>query len=457
MSKDKIQLLSPLFLKYQADYEKNPRSRVFAPLAEIYRKLGMTDKAMEILAQGIRFHPTYIMGYLGLSFCYFDLKQYTLAYNTLRPIVETSRDNIRLQKLFADVCLELGYKEEALDAYKYLLFINPRDKEVSQQVTMLENMIETQYKPVHQPIFIPESEFSNDTKSEKSKRLFDIDKLENKPDASKVDFDDWKTLDLRSEYKAVEENSYDSWNLNKETSIDFNDKKPAIEPWLEEVVTPKTTTQDRSNEFQYHDEEIFLSLDDDDDEDDDEEERDLEEIQVEEAVPMVTHTLVDLYCGQGHIEKALEVLEKILILNPNDQKTINKIDEIKALMEPIEIHQTPEPVQKPVPVNTSKKEFKIPNLTRAVHELPDEATEEEGRKNLMSILDQQLANVDLGVISELAKNITEDKKPKESKEVKKPSPAVSGQELQRKRKLEEKLNLFLKKIQKRALDYQARV
>ena len=57
MSKDKIQLLSPLFLKYQADYEKNPRSRVFAPLAETYRKLGMTDKAMEILSQGIRFHP----------------------------------------------------------------------------------------------------------------------------------------------------------------------------------------------------------------------------------------------------------------------------------------------------------------------------------------------------------------------------------------------------------------
>jgi tetratricopeptide (TPR) repeat protein len=452
MSKDKIQLLSPLFLKYQADYEKNPRSRVFAPLAETYRKLGMTDKAMEILAQGIRFHPTYVMGYLGLAFCYFDLKQFTLAYNTLRPLVETSRDNIRLQKLFADVCLELGYKDEALDAYKYLLFINPRDKEVSQQVALLEKMIEVQYKPVHQPIFIPESEFVNDTKLDKSPRLFDVDKLENKPNSSASDFDDWKTLDLRSDYKTSEEDNYDSWNLNKETAIDFNEKKAPIEPWIEEVVAAKPAIQtapSKPEEYQYHDEEIHLSLDDDEDDE-------VESLNdIPSAVPMVTHTLVDLYCGQGHIEKALEVLEKILILNPTDQKTINKIVEIKALMEPfeaVEEQKNPTPIHAAKP--ETKKEFAIPNLTRALHELPDEATEEEGRKNLMSILDQQLSKVDLDTISEAPKKEQESKKPKE---VKKLASNVSSQELQKKRLLEEKLNLFLKKIQKRALDYQARV
>lgn len=455
MSKDKIQLLSPLFLKYQADYEKNPRSRVFAPLAETYRKLGMTDKAMEILAQGIRFHPTYVMGYLGLAFCYFDLKQFTLAYNTLRPLVETSRDNIRLQKLFADVCLELGYKDEALDAYKYLLFINPRDKDVSQQVAMLEKMIETQYKPVHQPIFIPESEFANDPRSEKSKNLFDVDKLENKPNSSATDFDDWKTLDLRSDYKSSEEeNNYDSWNLNKD-AIDFNEKKAPIEPWIEEVITSKHSTQAAPEEYQYHDEEIHLSLDDDEDDE-------IESAnEAPASVPMVTHTLVDLYCGQGHIEKALEVLEKILILNPTDRKTINKIVEIKALMEPFEeLEELKGVTPNPVPVQTQqakpapKKEFTIPNLTRAAHELPDEATEEEGRKNLMSILDQQLSKVDLNSIAEAPKKELESKK---AKEVKKLAPNFSSQELQKKRLLEEKLNLFLKKIQKRALDYQARV
>jgi tetratricopeptide (TPR) repeat protein len=434
MSKDKIQLLSPLFLKYQADYEKNPRSRVFAPLAETYRKLGMTDKAMEILAQGIRFHPTYVMGYLGLAFCYADLKQYTLAYNTLRPIVETSRDNIRLQKLFADVCLHLSYKEEALDAYKYLLFINPRDKEVSLQVAALENMIEDQYKPVHQPIFIPESEFRNESKVETLQRLFDVDKLESKPNSSKIDFDDWQTLDLGSEQPKIDEaDSYDSWNLNKGTSVDFSKgETPAVAPIIEEELT-FVAAAIPIDPTKYHDEEIHLSLDDEDEDDQD-------DIQEEkgQAVPMVTHTLVDLYCGQGHIEKALEVLEKILILNPRDQKTIQKISEIKALMEPIEALNTVE--SQNIAAITAPME-----KTKPVAIL-QEASEEEGRKNLMSILDQQLGNVDLTKLSELAKVVEQVKRPPKK-----------NTELEKKRLIEEKLGLFLKKIQKRALDYQARV
>lgn len=411
MSKDKIQLLSPLFLKYQADYEKNPRSRVFAPLAETYRKLGMTDKAMEILSQGIRFHPTYVMGYLGLAFCYFDLKQYPLAYNTLRPLVETSRDNIRLQKLFADVCLELSYKEEALDTYKYLLFINPRDKEVAMQVSTLESLIEEQYKPTHQPIYIPESEFRNDPK-ENSRNLFDVDKLDNKPLSSKADFDDWMTLDLSREQKEVQEDPYELWNLKKgDTTVD-----PLAQP-IEVFAVEK--------------EEIHLELTDDDDE---------EEIEDEAptSVPLVTHTLVDLYCGQGHIEKALEVLEKILLLNPTDQKTISKILEIKALMGPLEEESAVvEAIVRP-----------RPHL-----EVLEETSEEDGRKNLMSILDQQLGHVEVSEAKSVEEK--EDKKAKEPKAAKKPT--AQALENQRKRAIEEKLTQFLKKIQKRALDYQARV
>lgn len=447
MSKDKIQLLSPLFLKYQADYEKNPRSRVFAPLAETYRKLGMTEKAMEILAQGIRYNPGYAMGYLGLAFCYADLKQYTLAYNTLRPIVDTSRDNIRLQKLFADVCLNLGYKEEALDAYKYLLFINPRDKEVALQVTTLENTIDNQYKPVHQPIYIPESEFQNESKSDIANRLFDIDKLETKPNASKADFDDWKTLDLSAESSApTVEDSYDSWNLNKGTPIVPPTK--VAEDRTEEI-TYTVPKFEEAEEKKYHEEEIHLNLDDEDDEDFDLDESISSDSQ---HVPLVTHTLVDLYCGQGHIEKALEVLEKILILNPKDQKTIDKISEIRTLIEPIsnQMAATEKPKKE-----SPKKEFTIPNLSIQLNEADEDATEEEGRRNLMDILDQQLGNVDLSALTSTLKRVDETKKPKETKK------AAAAPNLdtdhKKKRLLEEKLNLFLKKIQKRALDYQSRV
>lgn len=443
MSKDKLQLLSPLFLKYQADYEKNPRSRVFAPLAETYRKLGMTDKAMEILAQGIRFHPTYVMGYLGLAFCYSDLKQYNLAYNTLRPLVENNRDNIRLQKLFADVCLELGYKEEALDTYKYLLFINPRDKEVALQVSTLERSIEDQYRPVHQPIYIPESEFRNDSKKVEVEehQLFDIDKLQSKPTSSKADFDDWMALDLSREQKAPSavEDPYEFWNLKKgDMPLDLGASAEEEIPVEEKPEITKPTLLEKFEQVEIKTTpDLYVALDLDSEEEEESEQEDASE------VPLVTHTLVDLYCGQGHIEKALEVLEKILILNPKDEKTIQKIREIKSLMGPYEA----EPVSTPAPVKKAPEiKIEIPVANKPHLEALKEISEEDGRRNLMDILDQQLGHEE--VIE--AEIVASDPIPDEIDQ-------KIAQSEEQKRKIEEKLGLFLKKIQKRALDYQSRV
>ena len=411
MSKDKFQLLSPLFLKYQADFEKNSRSRVFAPLAETYRKLGMTDKAMEILSQGIRFHPTYLMGYLGLAFCYYDIKQYNLAYSTLRPFVESNRDNIRLQKLFSDVCLELGKKEEALETLKYLLFVNPRDKAIAELVQSVEKEVDNKYHTHHRPIIIPEDEFASEVSPNSKSEFFDLGKLNSSKNENNNDFDDWMTLDLNPEISTENSstnNNFDLWNLKKG----------------DEVLNLQNEQKEEIANF-----DVKLNLEDEGDEKSD--------FQIKLALtetlkfpinkkttkeniinntPLVTHTLVDLYCGQGHTEKALEVLHKILLLNPNDQRTINKIKEIEDLFQPLE--QYDEEKQTPAPIHLVE-----------VSE-PDEVSEEDGRRHLMSLIDEKLGPIE----------VVEDN-----------SRLIAAQAL------EEKLSLFLKKIQKRALDYQDRV
>lgn len=432
MSKDKLQLLSPLFLKYQSDFEKNPRSRVFAPLAETYRKLGMTDKAMEILSQGIRFHPSYVMGYLGLAFCYFDLKQFNLAYTTLRPLIENNRDNLRLQKLFADVCIELGKEEEALETFKYLLFINPRDKEVAGQVTRLEKRIEERYKPSHKPIIVPESELISHCEVPSESALFDIDKLSTKP---KNDFDDWMTVDLSHETKtsiaAAEkipsgkksEPNYDQWNVKKSDQV-----HKAAEAGPAPKLAPVPNEDFRTYE-------VHLDLDEDQVIDEE-----ISEHPKPDEAPLVTHTLVDLYCGQGHIEKALEVLEKILILNPDDQKTIQKIKEIKALMAPFEtLAPTDEVTQSPAEDEGIEEPLHLSEFISTSSQLVDldeleDVTEEDGRRHLMSLIDEKIGPI----------------------EIEEPIHHDEAAE-QRAKEVEEKLNLFLKKIQKRALDYHNRV
>jgi tetratricopeptide (TPR) repeat protein len=416
MSNEKLQFLSPLFLKYQSDFEKNPRSRVFAPLAESYRKIGMTDKAMEILSQGIRHNPGYVMGYMGLAFCYFDLKQYNLAYSTLRPLVENNRDNIRLQRLFADTCIAINHKDEALETLKYLLFINPRDKDIAKLVSTLEAEVEEQYRPQHKPIVIPAEEFSsNEELSQKA--LFDVDKLNATP---KIDFDDWLHIDFaQTQQNSKKESNIDGWSVQKLNAVEKKINEPIITKSNIDS-DAETPTLDLKPEFK------------------------------KEEAPIVTHTLVDLYCGQGHVEKALELLEKILILNPSDQKTIEKIKEIKALVSPdsdsdsrmtsidqeehddVDMTDEDELVSQFTSNNDESNQAQVYSLVD-IEEL-DNVTEEDGRRNLMNILDEKVLSLnDTNLVAE-----------------------ISESDNNKKEEIQRKLGLFLKLIHEKALDYQNR-
>jgi tetratricopeptide (TPR) repeat protein len=442
MSKEKLQFLSPLFLKYQSDFEKNPRSRVFAPLAEAYRKVGMTDKAMEVLSQGIRFNPNYVMGFLGLAFCYFDLSQFNLAYSTLRPLVNNNRDNLRLQRLFADTCIQLGKKDEALDTLKYLLFINPRDKEVASLVLNVEREVEEGYRHEHKPIIIPEENLTDHSEN-RNVQLFNVEKLNSNP---KIDFDDWLPIDLGPKESSSNQNNsiLDNWNMKNISEENIDHKKNEDELTLKPDITLDYQDNKEAQEILKIVESESIPV---------------EKVEVSTPkktrsgdVPFVTHTLVDLYCGQGHIEKALEILEKILILNPNDQKTIDKIAELKHLIAPYEepVEKTT-PIIKPVPQNNivhtqftnllAKTSAELLNLDQVSN-----VTEEEGRRQLMSLLDEKVfINVDEPIVK-----LEEPKSKKADKNTK------HDDEVQRIQIIEERLGLFLKKIQQRALDYQNR-
>ncbi|TDJ06604.1 MAG: hypothetical protein E2O68_04740 [Deltaproteobacteria bacterium] len=124
----------PLIEKYKRMYRENPSSKVFAPLADAYRKNGKQNKALVILKEGIKRYPGYILGYLGLSNCYFDLGKYELAYECICPFVKNNRENIKLQKLFAKICERTNRSYEAMETYKFIQFIDPKDEVASKRL-----------------------------------------------------------------------------------------------------------------------------------------------------------------------------------------------------------------------------------------------------------------------------------------------------------------------------------
>ena len=278
---------SALLSKYKLMYEKKPRSRVFAPLAETYRKLGMIDESLKILKSGIRIHPSYTLGYIVLANCYFDRQNYELAYTSIRPFVSQNLENITLQKLFAKTCLQLGHLEEALNTFKQLLLINPNDKYVADQVKLLEDDL----------ILSEEEQLEFDTENS----------------TSSFDETEWVQVDFSSSEKA-ENSEVDDWNIAT---------KSPLEHFKDEVKNHKFEVKEHKLDDEYFYEEY-------DNESEDVILPDHEQLFSEEDLskPIITHTLVDLYCGQGHFEKAVDVLNSILELHPSDGPTRVRLKEV---------------------------------------------------------------------------------------------------------------------------------
>ena len=129
---------SPLIFDYLKKYQEDPRSRVFAPLAEAYRKAGMLNEAVEIAKEGLRVHPQFIGGRVALARALFDQKNYDDVLDELSNVVREVPDNIVAQRLFAESALILGRITEALGAYKMLMYFNPADHEAERMVRELE-------------------------------------------------------------------------------------------------------------------------------------------------------------------------------------------------------------------------------------------------------------------------------------------------------------------------------
>ena len=172
-----MELLSPECEKYKNVLQKDPRSKAFAPLADIYRKYAMMDEALKVLQTGIRHNPEYVPGHLALARCYYDQGRHDLCYSTLKPLIGDNRDNFKLQSLFSEVCEELKLWEDALEACKHLQFLNPNNGAWAERIKFLENKIS------------PES---SDVASFRKESFFQEEKLSHFPQ----DVDEWSQLNF---------------------------------------------------------------------------------------------------------------------------------------------------------------------------------------------------------------------------------------------------------------------
>lgn len=353
----------PLIEKYLKVLEENPRSRVFAPLAESYRRLGMIDRSIEILKDGMRYHPNYVVGYLGLAACYSDLGQYQLCYATLKPFVPTSRDNLRLQRLFAEACEQIGHDYEALETYKFLLFLNPKDSEAAKKVAELESKNESFADVVESSkgeLFPVEDLNSTEELENVSWVEVNFHKNASEEKPQEADQDSWKMVSGPNPQQ-MEESSQES----EVHEVDALVEEGESEAEREYILNPSTSTEEAQLGGSAEDQSLET-----------EPKRDTEQ----EAVPLITHTLVDLYCNQGHFERAEEILLKMLALNPSDAPTLEKLQTVRLLLREAGLGE----------VGAEVQEEELPSAEQ-VEVAKEEADEQDGRERLMEVFDTRVA------------------------------------------------------------------
>ncbi len=134
------QIDADLLERYQLDLQKNPRSRVFAPLAEAYRKMGLLDQALELCKQGVKHHPNFVSGRVAYGRICLEKGLLEQAEEELSSATRLSPDNLLAHRLLAKLYVQQRQPARALKSFKYVLLLHPKDEEARRFVQRWESM-----------------------------------------------------------------------------------------------------------------------------------------------------------------------------------------------------------------------------------------------------------------------------------------------------------------------------
>lgn len=124
--------------RYRRLLERDPDSRVFAPLAEACRKANRVDEALEIAQAGVARHPTYASGRVALARAQLALERYEDAARELAEALVHAPENALAHRLLGEARTRLGNETGAFEAFARALALNPEDAEAREALARLE-------------------------------------------------------------------------------------------------------------------------------------------------------------------------------------------------------------------------------------------------------------------------------------------------------------------------------
>lgn len=117
---------------------KDPKSKLFVPLAEEHKKAGDIETAIRVLTEGLKNNPGYVTARSFLGRLLMDKGDLPGAQKELEEVIKTIPDNLLAQRKLGDIYVLQGRGTDALPRYKAALALNPGDKDLPSLLADLE-------------------------------------------------------------------------------------------------------------------------------------------------------------------------------------------------------------------------------------------------------------------------------------------------------------------------------
>lgn len=287
--------------------EKDPLSKLFVPLAEEYKKVGMVDEAIKILLTALENQPYYKSAMVALGKMYLHKGMLTEAMEEFEKVVSLIPDNLLAHKKLADIYYKQGNVDRAIKECTIILELNPDDEDAKTMKLSLESRVpQSKVREKEAEEIIPGGQLGgfqvtgnldvqnagNDSEEIKKPQVYEIDEEVSGAELGIEIPEKFTPVEERfvsqelKEFRRIKE-QYSGEGISEEKSQKQDEKK----------VKPVQAAEDR----------ILIS--------------------------MPTETMADIYIGQGLYDKAMDVYKEILSSDPENKQIIRKCEKLRMLME----------------------------------------------------------------------------------------------------------------------------
>ncbi len=125
-------------MKLTERLSKDPKSKLFVPLAEEYKKAGDIEMAITVLTEGLKNNPGYVTAKSFLGRLFLDKGDLSEAQKEFEEVIKAIPDNLLAQRKLGDIHALQGRPQEALRFFKAVLTANPKDPELNALVADIE-------------------------------------------------------------------------------------------------------------------------------------------------------------------------------------------------------------------------------------------------------------------------------------------------------------------------------